>query len=74
MQRKHDKYNLHKKVEKSAGIYKSNTIKRLKDENDRIIVGKEEKMNTWRNYIQYRYDNTSGPERIPEFVQWTTYT
>lgn len=69
LERKHDSYNLHKKVKEAAGMYKSNTMGRLHDENDKIIVDKEEKMTTWRNYIEQLYEDTSRSERVPDFDQ-----
>jgi len=61
--------NLHKKVKETAGMYKSNTMGRLHDENDKIIVDKEEKMTTWRNYIEQLYEGISRLERVPDFDQ-----
>ena len=69
LERKHDSYNLHKKVKEAAGMYKSNTMRRWHDENDKIIVDKELKINTWRNYIEQLYEDTSRPERVPDFGQ-----
>lgn len=45
-------------------MYKSNMITWWKWQ---IIVDKEEKMNTWRNYIEYLYEDTSRPEMVPDF-------
>jgi len=36
--------HLHKNVKEATGMYKSNMMGRLHDENDKIIVDKEEKM------------------------------
>jgi hypothetical protein len=69
LERKHDRYNLHKKVKEAAGTYKSNTMGRLHDENDKIIVDKKEIMNTWRNYIEQLYEDISRPKRVPDFSQ-----
>lgn len=44
-------------------------MERLHDENDKIIVHKEVKMDTWRNYIEHLYEPASRPEKVPDFVQ-----
>lgn len=57
---------------KSKGSSKGIYVKydgALYDENYKIIVDNEVKMNTWRNYIEHLYKDTSKSEMVPDIGQ-----
>lgn len=58
LQEKHDNFNLYKKVKEMAGTGQkryANNI--LVDDNNKIIIDPEQKMMTWKNYLQNLFND-----------------
>lgn len=57
LERKHDLFNMHKKIRETAGTYKTNTTGRLHNTDDKIIINKAERMDIWKNYITELFED-----------------
>lgn len=66
LEKKHDLFNMHKKIREAAGIYKSNTVGKLQDKHGKIILQKEDKMQEWKTYITKLFDD-NRPRKTPTF-------
>lgn len=80
LQRKHDTYNLHRKVRELTGGVKNKQLGNLTDSGGQIIVDKQTRINTWKEYLgrlfedqrQGRFDigeTLSGPKILRSEVQ-----
>uniref|UniRef100_A0A8D8W5N2 Craniofacial development protein 2 n=2 Tax=Cacopsylla melanoneura TaxID=428564 RepID=A0A8D8W5N2_9HEMI len=80
LQKKHDSYNMHRKVKEATGSFKKKQKGNLTDATGNIIIEKEKKMNTWKEYLEtlfydqredgnYNKNALSGPEITPQEVQ-----
>lgn len=47
LEKKHDPFNLHKKVKEVAGLYKPYSLDRQEDNNGEIILDKKQKIKTF---------------------------
>lgn len=55
--RKHDTFNLHKKVKEAAGLYRHRTDGCLTNDDGKTIIVKQTKINTWKQNIQNLFDH-----------------
>lgn len=82
LQVKYDTFNVHKKVKEMTGRHRKRQETVLRDNNNEIILGKENKLARWKEYIQALFDderpyvppsadnqiNEKGPEITKEEV------
>lgn len=77
LERKHDSFNMHKKVKEFTYTYRKRQVGKLVDENNKLIVDKEEQIEMWEAYIKdlftdYRHATNTleldGPEILKSEV------
>lgn len=59
--KKHDHFNLHKKLKEAGNIYRPAPTATLYADNNQPILNKQEKMETWTNYIHKLFGATRTP-------------
>lgn len=64
LQEKYDTFNLHKKVKEMANCNKKRPTAILRDQNNDIILGVENKLQRWREYVEELF-NDSRPYTPP---------
>lgn len=64
LQKKHDLFNLHKKIKDLTQKHQKRHLSILKDDNNKILVGIVDKLNQWRSHIEKLY-NDNRPEDLP---------
>lgn len=64
LQAKQDNFNIHKKVKELVGLQNSRQPTILTDQNGKIITDIEEKLKTWKNYIEKLYEDDRDINRI----------
>ena len=57
LEKKHDNFNLHHKVRETAGLYKPKTAGCLIDINGKLLVDKETRLKTWKQYIEELFED-----------------
>uniref|UniRef100_A0A8D8L8K4 Craniofacial development protein 2 n=1 Tax=Cacopsylla melanoneura TaxID=428564 RepID=A0A8D8L8K4_9HEMI len=57
LEKKHDSFNLYKKIKELAGLSKKNINNNLMDEDGHLIINTEDKMNVWKQYIEDLFDD-----------------
>uniref|UniRef100_A0A8D8UNP4 Craniofacial development protein 2 n=1 Tax=Cacopsylla melanoneura TaxID=428564 RepID=A0A8D8UNP4_9HEMI len=78
-ERKHDSFNLYKKIKELSGLTKKNSNNNLMDNDGHLIIDTDEKMEVWRQYIEELFDDDrpnlmetdaqSGPEITIEEIK-----
>ena len=56
-ERQYDMFNLHKKIKETAGIYRSRNGGIITDNNGVALLGVDEKVKRWREYMQTLYND-----------------
>lgn len=59
-QRKHDIFKIHKKIKEMTNKFKKHRQTVLRDSDNEIIVGVEDKLRRWTEYIAALYDDDRG--------------
>uniref|UniRef100_A0A6P7GR14 Uncharacterized protein LOC114341874 isoform X1 n=1 Tax=Diabrotica virgifera virgifera TaxID=50390 RepID=A0A6P7GR14_DIAVI len=67
LEQKHDTFNMHKKVKQAAGLQKSNTASKLRDQQGNIITDRNQEICIWTKYIQELFDDTRS-EQPPSYI------
>lgn len=64
LERRHDSFNMHRKIKEVTGIYKTRMTGRLLDGNGNIIIDKVQRINTWKKYINslFQDERVDGPD------------
>lgn len=62
LQKLHDSFNVHKKIKDITGDYKSKQSYILIDNNGNIIQDVEEKLSTWKEYIEELFQDDRNKE------------
>lgn len=65
LQEKHDTFNLHKKVKEMANCNKKRPTAILRDKNNDIVLGINNKLRRWKEYVEELF-NDSRPNTPPE--------
>ncbi|KAI5707314.1 hypothetical protein M8J77_000030 [Diaphorina citri] len=63
LQRKHDSFNLYKKIKELAGLSKRNMNNNLMDEHGHLIINTEDKLKVWKQYIEDLF-NDDRPDMV----------
>ena len=58
LQEKHDSFNVHRKVKELSGIYRKKTPTCLTKEDGKFAIDIEEKLQTWKKYVENLYNDT----------------
>lgn len=64
LQLKHDTFNLHKKIKELAGIQKRKHPNLLCNANGEIITDLQQKLMTWKNYVEELFDDERQEHNI----------
>ncbi|XP_045482912.1 uncharacterized protein LOC123686691 [Harmonia axyridis] len=57
----HDNFNLHKKLEETAGIYRKARTTVTDNKNNQIVLESKEKTNVWEEYIKELFEDDRPP-------------
>lgn len=68
LEKKHDSFNMHKKVKEAAGIFKVTNNGKLHNKNNQIIVDKHKKIDTRKDYIEDLFEDSKISKHQPEFT------
>uniref|UniRef100_A0A8D8SH15 Craniofacial development protein 2 n=1 Tax=Cacopsylla melanoneura TaxID=428564 RepID=A0A8D8SH15_9HEMI len=80
LQQKHDSYNLHRKVKELTGTCNRKQQGKLTDSDGNIIIDKQEKLKTWKEYLEKLFEDqrerhlqmeepTNGPTILRQEVE-----
>lgn len=61
LQNQHDNFNLHEKLDESAGMYKKMRSTVTVNNNNQIVLDSKEKNNVWERYIEALFDDDRPP-------------
>ena len=68
LQEKHDSFNLHKKVKELSGLQRKRYGQILRNDNNEIILGVEDKLKRWKEYTESLFkadrENPPSPDEI----------
>ncbi|KAI5754908.1 hypothetical protein M8J77_012531 [Diaphorina citri] len=72
LQGKHDSFNLHKKIKEFTGLFhkNNNCVSNLTDDDGNIMINVEDKMKTWKRYIEELF-NDNRPDLNEENINST---
>lgn len=65
LQQRRDFFNLHKRVKKTAGVFRKTITGLLRDNTRKVIATKEDRLRQWKEYIGQLFEDERSPE-IPE--------
>lgn len=65
LQKKHDTFNVHKKIKEMTGLSKKATVSVLRDSKNEIITGIEYKLKRWKEYIQHLFSDNNRQTTPP---------
>lgn len=67
LQKKHDMFHLHKKIKELTNKHKQHKGI-LKDANNKILIGVEEKLNRWKQYVEELFNDRRTAEPNIDFL------
>lgn len=63
LSKRHDTFNVHKKIKEATGRYRKRTTGNIKDQSGNLVYEIEEKLKVWQNYIINLFNDDTRPER-----------
>ena len=66
LQKKHDHFNLHKKVKEMSGLQRKRWGQILRNENNESILGAVGKLKRWKEYIEHLFSDDRGEPPPPD--------